>query len=245
MSVRRSTSEVRDCGGRGFGLLEVLVVVAILAVVGVLLMPSLGVVRERARRVACGGNVGRFIGGLHMYGGDHDGRLPGKGNQYTPVIYYEHRSMMVEYVGGWRGLVCPSLGRPFDDPNGWHYGEGPVLGYGYLGGRPGTPWSIDFPAEAQWRSPQSVDDGGDLAVVVDLIGWSRSARMTFAPHGERGAAHVLGDYSNRVLGGVAPWELGAAGGNVGLLDGSVFWRDIGDMKVYLGARDSAELLAMW
>ena len=47
--------------------------------------------------------------------------------------------------------------------------------------------------------------------------------------------------------GASSAEIGAAGGNVGLLDGSVSWRPIGLMNVYRGSRkwDEAGCWAMW
>ena len=73
---------------------------------------------------------------------------------------------------------------------------------------------------------------------------------TWAPHGKNGPVLNGADPSNQGvarLDGQSSARVGAAGGNVGLLDGSVSWRKIGQMQVYqgsLGWRDSG-CIAMW
>lgn len=62
----------------GFTLIEMLVVVAIIALLIGLLLPAVGAARESARQVASGSNLRQLGVGLTMYIGDYPLRLPQK-----------------------------------------------------------------------------------------------------------------------------------------------------------------------
>ena len=90
-----------------------------------------------------------------------------------------------------------------------------------------------------------------LVLISDMNDWSRTDSRTWAPHGKNGPILNAGDASN--LGVAGPFSqqssalIGAMGGNVALLDGSVSWRNIKQMQVYqgsLGWGDSG-CIAMW
>jgi hypothetical protein len=71
--------------------------------------------------------------------------------------------------------------------------------------------------------------------------------QTFAPHGKSGPILEGLDASNPSAAGATPAEIGAAGGNIGLLDGSVSWKSIKQMRVYRGSQqwDESGCWAMW
>lgn len=83
-------------------------------------------------------------------------------------------------------------------------------------------------------SPQSITDEPNLPVITELNAWTEGERRTFAPHGPRGAILRHGDIG---AGGIPSANIGAAGGNRGLLDGSVSWRKMSGMKIYRGSRE--------
>jgi len=61
---------------RGFTLLELLVVVAIVALLLGVLIPALSEARDVARLTACGSNLQQLITAVHTYGADFDDRVP-------------------------------------------------------------------------------------------------------------------------------------------------------------------------
>lgn len=61
----------------GFTFLELLVVVAIIAVLVALLLPALGAARDKARRTACANNLKQIGLGVTLYAGDFRDAAPG------------------------------------------------------------------------------------------------------------------------------------------------------------------------
>ena len=98
-----------------------------------------------------------------------------------------------------------------------------MIGYNYLGGHTNTPWPQLAYGFLTWTSPQTLNEDSSLALVTDMNDWSQGYLKSFAPHGARGPILRAGDFSNPRANGASPREIGAVGGNVGLLDGSVNW----------------------
>jgi prepilin-type N-terminal cleavage/methylation domain-containing protein len=231
-----------------FTLIELLVVIAIIALLTGLLVPALSRAREHARRAACMGNVRQFIIGTQAYASDFNEHLPSGLSDYenpedehTAVLSRSVYRALVKIIGDESSLRCPWLREPFGEPGGWYYvyegaDYGYVLGYNYLGGHKGTPWPLVDPANAQWISPQRSMAPAATLLVTELNAWSEGEGMTFAPHGARGAILEAGHSGNPNGVGIPSAEIGAAGGHVGRMDGSVAWRHMREMRIYRGSR---------
>ncbi len=229
---------------KGFTLIELLVVIAIIAILAGLLLPVLAGAKEKARRVSCKNQIRQFVLATQIYGQDQNERLPSgrsdnfdRRDEHIPVICTNTRLAILSYAGHYRILDCPSLGGQFNQPLGWvESGYGYVIGYNYLGGHTNTPWPAVPGHSDVWTSPQTFNERPTTVLVTDLNDWSPGYKKTFAPHGRNGPILKGGDFSNEDAEGVSSEVIGASGGNVGLLDGSVHWRRIAEMRAYRGSQ---------
>jgi prepilin-type N-terminal cleavage/methylation domain-containing protein len=262
MNARLEHNSAKAAATSAFTLIELLVVIAIIAILAAMLLPSLAGAKERARRTGCLNNVRQFVLAAHMYANDSDQRLPsGASDSRTPsgvlddsipVLSGVMRTQMVQYSGTYKILGCPSLGAPFNTEAGWYEsGYGYVIGYNYLGGHANTPWPI-LPGGEAWSSPLKMTDtstnlGPTSALVTEMNDWSPGFGRSVAPHARGGPIQVAGDFSNESAAGASSTDLGALGGNVGNLDGSVAWRDIRKMRLRRGSQQWEQdgCWAMW
>jgi hypothetical protein len=119
------------------------------------------------------------------------------------------------------------------------------------GAHTNTPWRAVSGSTATWVWPQRLTDLSSVVLISDMNDWSRSDGRTWAPHGRNGPILTGRDASNQQPFG--PWNkqssalIGAMGGNVGLLDGSVSWKAIKQMQEYQGSLGWADngCIAMW
>jgi prepilin-type N-terminal cleavage/methylation domain-containing protein len=245
-----------------FTLIELLVVIAIIAILAALLLPALAGAKERAKRTGCVSNVRQFLFAIHMYSNDNDQRLPsGASESLTPngvlddsipILSGNTRTQMVQYAGNYKIMGCPSLGAPFNTEQGWYQeAYGYVIGYNYLGGHANTPWPL-LPGGQTWFSPQKLTEtstniGPTSPLLTDMNDWSPGYGGSIVPHGRNGAVQSAGDFSNTDANGAASATLGAVGGDVGNLDGSVAWRAIKAMSLRRGSQQYGTdgCWAMW
>jgi hypothetical protein len=206
------------------------------------LLPALAGAKEKGRRAACKNNQRQFILGVHLFANDNTNRVPSglsenfnAQDEHTPVISTATRKALIDFAGSSRVLECPGLMRPFNTDAGWYYGEyGFVIGYNYLGGHVGTPWPSGA-GYSNWVSPQTLNDSPSLVLIAELNDWAPGYGKAFAPHTANGPL-IRDDDLGTSANGATSKQIGAVGGNIGLLDGSVQWRNIRGMKLRLGSR---------
>ena len=93
----------------GFTLIEILVVIAIIAMLAALLLPALSSARERARRTACLNNLRQFSIAYEMYAEDWYERFPSSPESLYDADNNETTlSIYPDYIKTPKTFWCPS-----------------------------------------------------------------------------------------------------------------------------------------
>jgi prepilin-type N-terminal cleavage/methylation domain-containing protein/prepilin-type processing-associated H-X9-DG protein len=105
--------------GRGFTLLELLVVIGIIATLVAILLPVIGKVRESARRTNCLSNLRQLGAAMVIYTQEFKGRLPNSNPPNTPADYSATNAVLVGlnaiYIKSPPVFHCPSDRDPVPD----------------------------------------------------------------------------------------------------------------------------------
>ena len=126
MLVSRQYSMKRAGSKRAFTLIEILVVVAIIAILAALLLPALQRAKEEGKRALCLSHMHQIHTSLIMYSDDNNGWFPmmywgapnlwdGYGN--TVSWDYDGSSWMTHYFPAPDILWCPGMDARLTDPN--------------------------------------------------------------------------------------------------------------------------------
>jgi prepilin-type N-terminal cleavage/methylation domain-containing protein len=265
MNEPKASRTPKVAGPKGFTLIELLVVIAIIAILAALLLPALSNAKERSKRTACINNLRQLMLSCHLYANDNRMYLPRGGKDFvpegddpeadthTPILSHTTYTNLLQYCGTIRVLDCPNLNSSFERSEDWrmHESWGLAIGYSYQGGHGGTPWPPVGGVTNAWISPQTTADDPTLVLASDLNVYCHSSgfQKILAPHSSRGQIIKEEDYFRQHPEALrqTPRDIGAQGGNVGLLDASVTWKDISRMRVYRGSReyDDQGCFIMW
>jgi prepilin-type N-terminal cleavage/methylation domain-containing protein len=232
----------------GFTLLELVLVIAIAGVLMALLLPALSNAKEKSRRSVCGQNMRQDIMALTMYGNDDkDGLLPSaidNEGAFHSIRLSDSTftNLVVTYLADEsNSLYCPNLVYAVGKMGGYDPRVGYTIGYNYLAAEalPITPKGPD----QGWTGPLKADETGE--VIADANYWSTdsSQLMTVAPHAPGGsivatpavssaASPMVNSASACPAPGATSAAMGAVGGNIGSLNGSVIWQPIHSMRQY-------------
>jgi prepilin-type N-terminal cleavage/methylation domain-containing protein len=220
---------------RAFTLIELLVVIAIIAILAAMLLPALGQAKEESRRATCKSNEHQVILAITMYGDDNQFLVPpGRDNlndSHTIRVGNVMFTNIVFYSGNSNILVCPDFYFGSFLPYDAEYGY--LIGYSYLGDLATNLWTsgrVSF----FWWSPTKTTENGTNVIIADanmsggglvIVSHTKAGGLR-DPSLNEGSSIITSSPDN----GMAPAQLGAEGGNVGRLDGSVIWKSINMMR---------------
>ncbi len=221
---------MRNRYARGFSLIELLTVIAVIAILFGLTFFGVSRARESAKRAQCASNVRQIAMALVNSAGDNRGRLP---LNNTPGAWsWDTRQDVIERMGKAAELkdiaYCPSGYFPEKDIL-WDFKDGAngfrAIGYVLLlMGTPCVPAElqnlrVDAHSIAVEGAPPMQIDPARRELVVDAtisFGYGNFTEVQgMAPSPHR-ANHLAGSTP--------------AGGNIGFLDGHVAWRPFAEMK---------------
>jgi prepilin-type N-terminal cleavage/methylation domain-containing protein len=226
-------------GSTGFTLVELMVVIAMTAVLTALLLPALSGAKEKARRAVCKNNLHQLYVAFDMYAGNNSDVLPSaadnNGNYHSIRLSDQTFTNLVGFAGGNSNIFyCPNL--DFGDGVkgvASHDEYGYIIGYSYLAddvvtsGKLGVDYTL-APVKLSATAPTN-------ELLADANYWTLAQNasiplMKMAPHTAAGAALAQGVSPG--AGATNSAGIGAMGGNIETFDGSVNWRTISSMQTF-------------
>ncbi len=244
---------------KAFTLVELLVVVAIIALLVSILLPALGNARQQARNVVCASQIKQSSMAAFSYatGVSKNDRLPrgatgngtdesdyfnGNSLSITNTIYEDSFECIARFLEDTRIMVCPNAikwyendaeyngGRPFITAyNKSKSWNAFTLGYNYLGGHYAQNWPD--PVDPQAVKWYSPSTLSDRGDLPLFVDliWQSPYWANFGKGTD--IAHAKNGAFRSADGTTSPDELvSKIGGNVGVLDGSVKWKSFDEME---------------
>jgi prepilin-type processing-associated H-X9-DG protein len=206
---------------RAFSLVELLVLIAIVAVLIALLMPSLAGAREGARRTACLANLHQTAAALHNYANQNRAKLPVHDgpSRYLWDLPFATRDALLESGCARRTLYCPGYADQDTDDSYLAQAGYCVSGYFWMTKRldPGMPPLVNGHG---YQRVITVLGSTQVEVVADV---NASQQLHFAGIADEASLAHASNHLRRDL---------PAGGNVLYLDGHAAWRPFSDMAVH-------------
>jgi prepilin-type processing-associated H-X9-DG protein len=242
----------------GLTLVELLVVVAMTALLSAIMLPALSSAKEKSRRAVCKSNIRQLLEVMVMYANDNQDFLPScgddKGYYHSIILSDAVFTNLVGLAGGNSNLLyCPNIAFS-SSTNGvpQHIANiGYVIGYSYLADSvAGSSKSPDYTVEPV-KYPTVGTPTNEL--LADANYWTPSSvspdyfppLMKVAPHTPNGAAMFAGSSFTVGLPGNSVASVGAVGGNVGFADGHVDWRSLPLMQTNIASSIPNDAFGNW
>jgi len=216
---------------KSFTIIELLIVISILILLFSLLNPTFIRIFHQAGVTECQNQIKQATMTTLLMSEDSEGILPKGGGSrsggHAIWLRYGLVKRYVEYGLKRDYLICPTISKGEDEVVEV-FGEKRVLIHNqYLGNNPALLSRTSKKSQKRnYKLARRNDQEGDRVLFADGNAYnSWEGGWTMAPHT---------DYDRRQWEGfpIEPQVFGSEGGNVGLLDGSVAWKDYSDLTVY-------------
>ena len=224
-------------GEKAFTLIELLVVIGVISVLMAILLPSLRVTKEHARRSVCAKRMNQQYLGMISFAEDHDnqllGLIPSQYEKYPCDLTVDSAKLLLHYGFHQDQFYCPSnpIQQKYQEEL-WEYADEVEFvhcGYWYIIGddqrNANVPISIRRKDRKKWVASILEKNASTAELIVDQTfsrTTSSSKRAVF--HVEVGAASMP-DQTNHMGHQYRPY-----GGNACFLDGHIQWRPFEDLS---------------
>jgi len=224
---------------RGFTLVELLAVLAVVALLISVRLPALARATDQTKRAQCAANLGQFTLAMHIFANENDDRLPNSSAGYWAWDVPFAVGTFVESTGSkWTVMYCPGTAPRFSETDNFNFYNYAPPSYRVLGYADTFPGSTTVAATNlnPTLTPVPVPVGFGISPTPLASQRVLLADATISLPGQNNpAARFTYNYDN-IQGGYALTHLSPhltarfpVGGNVGILDGHVEWRKFSDM----------------
>jgi len=244
----------------GLTLVELMVVIAMTALLSAIMLPALSTAKEKTRRTVCKSNIRQLLWVMDMYVDQNDNQLlpssaDNKGYYHSIVMSDATFTNLVGLADGNSNIFyCPNIAFGANPSVQQHNPQfGFVIGYSYLAGSVAASTKGPDVSVQQVKFPSTATN----ELLADANYWTTSssassdigyfpASMKVAPHTAMGSA--LDQYSSSFtvgLPGNGSASVGAMGGNIGFSDWSVQWRTLPQLQTNGASSPNNGSLGLW
>ncbi|HLV82136.1 MAG TPA: DUF1559 domain-containing protein [Chthonomonadaceae bacterium] len=195
---------------KGFTLIELMVVIAIIAILAAILFPVFAQAREQARKTSCLSNTRQMGLAVLMYVQDYDAQYPITTvdlDSINPNLFFTWQDLVQPYMKSYQSVICPDSIHRNPDPNSF---QPYTMNYGAFprAAAFGLPYWIDN----FYSGGAKVDFDGLFGMVSTTTGKDFAATNTLNMGGDAEAA-VARPSEYAMVWDAGNWDgwLGAAG----------------------------------